>query len=896
MTEPDGYSDVWSALHSLPQNNYETETSEETGPFTSGIFNAPEDEPSTPLLPNPSISNLNEIGSILTSMGTDEEEQLIEFIVVEGYIDKLVSVLKTCEDSDLNSNLHNLRAILVHLIELGDLNIMEEVVRDETFVGCIGILEYEPDLLDEKSHYRTIYTQRANFKQIVAFNDPQVEVLVHQVFRLQFLRDVVLFRHMEEVSRTLLETILNRKTTRIVQKLLGDRQFLLDIFDIVEDVSQPVERRQDVVLFMHQFCTMAKKTNGAIYRRLGAFGLFNLLELAFAAENDRVKLAGVEILLMAMEGNSSLVRSHIVEQVKFKSDRGFFDAVISSFLVENDPNIMPQLAEVIRGLVDIDPESSDENSLGFLSGGLMSVESSSRLDPDAEQFLELFYTQYCSTLVAPILQLMRTSTTLDRTTSARCANICKLMSFLVQQHPTRTKVLLSSSRLVEKIGILLKNRQKHMRLMALKFFRTCLGVEDDYFNRILIKNKIIHGIVGLLEETNGKNDLLNSVCLEFFSFIREKSNKLLVSHCATIHRKALEKIEYTPIFKDLLALHVGGGTSSSSSNNTTNGGGAGAPGSSTKPLWGSQSRLFPGMQVPLFSSNNNQDTADTGVKTFLSNPFRHNLENTDIDGAGASSVGGGVSGGVSSGPRLRVDNSTDSESSISLSPLPPVALRAGIVFLRADESRDGSSEHVADTNSERDTSTASEHAANFNSDATRLVPEVVTRTGDNGAEFELKRKRDEDDESDPGVTGAPAQQRPKLDATEFDSVRVTSAASEHLANSDLDATQLVPEVATGTGDNGAESELKRKWDENDESDAGVTDVPARQRPKLDSMEFEGVGRSVVKSQEHTPIALENTNHSTDINNNPLDDSDTAAVNHNVSNIGNGALTEDMELL
>ncbi|KAK3834043.1 MAG: component of IIS longevity pathway SMK-1-domain-containing protein [Linnemannia gamsii] len=809
LQEPDGYSDVWSALHNLPQNNYETETSHETRAFTSGIFNASEDEPSTSLLPNPSTTNLKEIGSILTSMGTDEEEQLTDFIVVEGYIDKLVSVLKACEDLDLISSLHNLRAILVHLIELGDLNIMEEVVKDETFVGCIGILEYEPDLLNEKSHYRTIYSHRANFKQVVAFNDPQVEVLVHQVFRLQFLRDVVLFRHMEEVSRTLLETILNRKTTRIVQKLLGDRQFLLDLFDIVEDVSQPAERRQDIVLFTHQFCTMAKKTNGSIY-------------------------------------SSSLVRSHIVEQAKFKSDRGFFDAIISLFLVENDPNIMPQLAEVIRVLVDIDPESSDENGLGFLSSGLMSVESSSRLDPDAEQFLDLFYAQYCSTLVAPILQLTRTSTTLDRTTSARCANICKLMSFLVRQHPTRTKALLSSSRLVEKFGILLKNRQKHMRLMALKFFRTCLGVEDDYFNRILIKNKVIHGVVSLLEETHGKNDLLNSVCLEFFSFIREKNNKLLISHCATVHRKALEEINYTPIFKDLLALYVGDGTSSSNNNNNTSGSGDGAPGPSSRPLWGSQSRLFPGMRVPLFPSGNSQDSTDTGVKTFLSNPYRYKLESTDMDGVGASNGGDDVSGELTNGPCTREDNSTNTESSTPLSPLPPVALRSGIVFLRAGEGSEGGSEHVTITD------TASE--------------------------------------------------------------RVASDVSEHVANSYSDATRLIPEVASGAGDGGAESEpkLKRKRDGADESDPGVTDTPVQQRPKLDATESEGVSQSVMMPQEQTLISLDNTNHSTVSNNNSLDGSNTAAASHDspltdsnaiplgratvVSNIGNGALTEDMEML
>ncbi|KAF9905386.1 Platinum sensitivity protein [Linnemannia zychae] len=753
LEELDGYSDAWSALSNFPQNNYGTGISNENKAFTSGAFNIPEEEPNAPLLPDPSTTNLQEIQALLTSMGSDEEEQLTDFIVVEGYIDKLVSVLKICEEMGLVSSLHNLRAILIHLIELGDLNIMEEIIKDETFVGCIGMLEYEPDLLDQKSYYREMYTHRANFKQVVPFNDSQTEVLIHQVFRLQFLKDVILFKHMEEVSRTLLDTIINRKATRIVQKLLGDRQFLMALFDVLEDATQPLERRQDVVLFTHQFCIMAKKTSGVIYRRLCTFGLFTLLEFAFASENDRIKLAGIEILLMALEDSSSLVRSHIVLQAKFKSNKVFFDAIVNLLLVEDDPNLMPQLAEAIRVLVDIDPESADEDGLGFLGGNLMTVESSSRLDPDAEQFLDLFYTQYCSTLVAPILQLTRTSTALDRPTSARCANICRLMSFLVRQHPTRTKVLLSSSRLVEKICILLKNQQKHMRLMALKFFRTCLGLEDDYFNRILIKNKVIQGVVELLQETNGKNDLLNSVCLEFFNFIREKNIKLLVSQCAKVHRKALEEIIYTPIFKELLALYI-------DDSNTSIGSDC-APGPSTsKLLWGSQSRLFPGMRIPLFpsSSGSNHDSSDAGFKSLLSNTSHQKQEMTESNCIESESIA--VSEELLSCGDCPQEGDTEGAGSSPLSLSPPIAPRPGIVFVKAREGGDKDFEDFTNT---------------------RIEPESIDEalSGD-GTEKEpkLKRKRDDEVDLDSAESGSPLQQRPKL------GVRVNGCAERSLVGQD----------------------------------------------------------------------------------------------------------------
>ena len=125
----------------------------------------------------------------------------------------------------------------------------------------------EPDLLDEKSQYRLIYSQRANFKEVVPFNDVRIVPWIHQVFRLQFIKDIALIRHLEEGPKSLLESFINRRAIKIIQNLLADRPFLKELFDLLMDTSASLYRRQDVVLFMHQFCSMAKKTGGGgIYR------------------------------------------------------------------------------------------------------------------------------------------------------------------------------------------------------------------------------------------------------------------------------------------------------------------------------------------------------------------------------------------------------------------------------------------------------------------------------------------------------------------------------------------------------------------------------------------------------------------------------------------------------
>lgn len=224
---------------------------------------------------------------------------------------------------------------------------------------------------------------------------------------------------------------------------------------------------------------------------------------------------------------------------------------------------------------------------------------------------------------------------------------------------------------------------------------------------------------------------------------------MLVSHCATVHKNALEDISYTSIFKTLLALHEGDSNSSGSSS-----GGDGMPGSSLKTLWGSQSRLFPGMRLPLFPGSVNDDKVDSGVGTFLSNhvtpcllpgPKQDDVEMTDptvVEETSPSTAEPAQSEEVSS---------ASSGSPSLLSPLPSVALRSDIVFLKAGEGRDGSERQGTEANSE----------------ATRLRSELAIGSNDSGAaETGLVTKRKREDEYDPDLGDADirAQPRLKLDA------------------------------------------------------------------------------------------------------------------------------------
>ena len=76
----------------------------------------------------------------------------------------------------------------------------------------------------------------------------------------------------------------------------------------------------------------------------------------------------------------------------------------------SEPNVdfISQFADAVQTLLDVNPEAAEEsNSTSALQGSESADDDSDRPDPSAEAFLDLFYTQYLSTLIKPVLKLTK---------------------------------------------------------------------------------------------------------------------------------------------------------------------------------------------------------------------------------------------------------------------------------------------------------------------------------------------------------------------------------------------------------------------------------------------------------------------------------------------------------
>lgn len=89
-------------------------------------------------------------------------------------------------------------------------------------------------------------------------------------------------------------------------------------------------------------------------------------------------------------------------------------------------------------------------------------------------------------------------------------------------------------------------------LAALKFFRACIGLQDDFYNRQITQNHLFEPILNIVYETMPRDNLLNSACLELFEFIKRENFKTLILHIVENYRERLQQITYVDTFQALI--------------------------------------------------------------------------------------------------------------------------------------------------------------------------------------------------------------------------------------------------------------------------------------------------------------------------------------------------------
>ena len=133
-------------------------------------------------------------------------ENIVEWLLREEYVRKLVPLFEQAEALQDMSSLHALYGIMQTLFTINDNLITEYVLQDhDVYFAVAGMLEYRPDA--PKEAHRAYLRDESRFHQIIEFDDPSIVSKIKETFRLIYLKDVMLVSFMDEAMLAMLNSV-----------------------------------------------------------------------------------------------------------------------------------------------------------------------------------------------------------------------------------------------------------------------------------------------------------------------------------------------------------------------------------------------------------------------------------------------------------------------------------------------------------------------------------------------------------------------------------------------------------------------------------------------------------------------------------------------------------------
>ncbi|PLB53648.1 DUF625 domain protein [Aspergillus steynii IBT 23096] len=506
------------------------------------------------MLPPPELGNLPEIDHVMRAASITQagRDALSKFVIRDEYIPKLIPLVTMAEDLESLVDLHRLCNIMKSLILLNDNTIIETVVTDPIILGVVGALEYDPEFPTHKANHRQYLADQSRYKEVVPIKDALIRRKIRYTWRLQYLKDVVLARILDDPTFSVLNSLIFYNQVEIVNHIQSNAAFLKDLFLVFDPRNADAKRKEDAVQFLHQCAAIAKNLQAPARANLFAnfisHGLFAVIAFAIKHPNPALRTTGIDILVALLDHDPIMMRSYMLKAVNEKKTP-LTDTLIDLLHTESDLGVKNQLADAVKVLLD--PQIPLPDAMGRAG-----PEHYTKLRPNilSDAFVQNHFDESARRLFQPLKRLENRASLHDLTFQevALHSHLVDILTFFVRQHLYRTRNVIHNEALAPRIAQLLKVPQKHLKLTALKFFRTLISLQDTFYQALMTHNNTFGLILDIVYETMPRDNLLNSACLELFEFIKRENIKSIVLHIVEKYGEKLKNITYVDTFRDLV--------------------------------------------------------------------------------------------------------------------------------------------------------------------------------------------------------------------------------------------------------------------------------------------------------------------------------------------------------
>ncbi|EAW18004.1 SMEK family protein [Aspergillus fischeri NRRL 181] len=545
--EAEGCAAIWNFVNNVQQHLHSLATADDA------LSDDLESYQSI-MLPPPELGNLPDIDHIMRAASITQggRDALSKFVIRDEYIPKLIPLVTVAEDLESLPDLHRLCNIMKSLILLNDNTIIETVVTDDIILGVVGALEYDPEFPTHKANHRQYLADQSRYKEVVPIKDPIIRRKIRYTWRLQYLKDVVLARILDDPTFSVLNSLIFFNQVEIVNHIQSNGPFLKELFSVFDPRNADLKRKDDAVQFLHQCAGIAKNLQAPARANLFAnfinHGLFAVIAFAIKHLNPAMRTTGVDLLVALLDHDPIMMRGYMLKAVNEKKTP-LTDTLIDLLHAESDLGVKNQLADAIKVLLD--PQIPLQDVMGRAG-----PEYFSKFRPNilSDAFMQNHFDESARRLFLPLRRLENRTDLHDLTFEevSLYSHLVDILTFFVRQHLYRSRNVIHNEALAPRIAQLLRVPQKHLKLTALKFFRTLVSLQDTFYQALMTHNNTFGLILDIVYETMPRDNLLNSACLELFEFIKRENIKPIVLHIVEKYREKIKDITYVDTFQNLI--------------------------------------------------------------------------------------------------------------------------------------------------------------------------------------------------------------------------------------------------------------------------------------------------------------------------------------------------------
>jgi protein phosphatase-4 regulatory subunit 3 len=379
------------------------------------------------------------------------------------------------EDMEDLASLHRLCNIMKTMILLNDTAIIELAVTDDLVLGVVGALEYDPDFPSHKANHRQWLGKEGRYKEVVRIDDEGVRKKIHATYRLQYLKDVVLARILDDPTFSVLNSLIFFNQVDIVQHLQTNPAFLKELFGIFGSQETDQERRKEAVLFIQQCCAIAKNlqqpARQQLYNHFLGHGLLSVINFALRHADVGVRVGATDVLVSMIDHDPQMIRQTIFRQINEKQTP-LTDSLIDLLLVEADLGVKAQIADAIKVLLDPGSQNGPLDGLTKANGDF-TARLRTQPDPQQAEFVKDFYDDSAKKLFKPLVDLKdRGNMDFSVHQVSLFIYLIEILCFFVRQHTHHSKYFVLSEKLGQRIAQLLSSPEKYLKLSKC-FYPTC---------------------------------------------------------------------------------------------------------------------------------------------------------------------------------------------------------------------------------------------------------------------------------------------------------------------------------------------------------------------------------------------------------------------------------------